>query len=107
MTRARGGAAILLLLGVLLAAAAALALGRAGSTLALRARADTVAEVAVAAAADARVAGRATPEACERATRLAARDGARLTRCSEVDDRLVVEVRIGAAPGRAVAAFER
>jgi secretion/DNA translocation related TadE-like protein len=94
----RGSVAILAIAAVALAIALAFGVARLGHAASDRARADTAADAAALAAAGALARG-GDPASAAAAT--AASNGARLVRCSCGGTRPAVEVRVGAATGRA------
>ena len=97
----RGGVSILAIAVVVLAGVMALGIGRLGHAVSDRARADTASEGAALAAAGALAQNRGAPAAIAAARETALSNGARLTRCVCAGRAAVVEVRVGAATGRA------
>ena len=104
---ARGSATVLLMVAVILAGAAALAVGRAVVIAVDRARADLVAEVIAAAVASDRVRGLDADAAIARGRTLARADGVAVVRLEEIGDRVEVTVRRRGETGTAVARLDR
>jgi hypothetical protein len=108
MTRSeRGGVAILGLVIVVLAGMVLVGLGRAGGAAVRSARAETAADAAALAAADALARHEGAAAARTAAVGAAADNGGLLTRCDCGDDHAEVVVVVGDATGRARAEVDR
>ena len=97
----RGGVATFGLVLVVLTGLVLIGLGRAGAAAARSARADTAADAAALAAADALARREGTPAARAAAEEAAADNGGTLERCDCADAHAEVVVRVGDARGRA------
>jgi hypothetical protein len=108
MTRSeRGGIAIFGLVLVVLAGFVLVGLGRAGAAAARSARADTAADAAALAAADAMARAEGPNVAREAAAAAALDNGGTLEHCDCVDEHAEVVVTVGDATGRARAEVDR
>lgn len=101
-----GSAAVLLVVGVVIGAAASIAAGAAGRTAVERAHADTVADIVVAAMASDRVSGYSQEDAERRAREIARLNGAKVVRLGEVGGRIAATLEWSGSRGTSAAELE-
>jgi len=104
--RARGNVSILMVGGVALAAVVCLGVGRVGGAAMLAARADTAADAAALAGADALALGRGPSSALRSARAAASLNHARLVSCTCAGAEAEVVVQLGRAHGHARAVVD-
>jgi secretion/DNA translocation related TadE-like protein len=102
----RGSVAIMSLAGIGLALVLCLGVARVGGAVVLQSRADSAADAAALAAADALALGHSSREATAAARSAAGENDARFVSCSCSGDAAEVIVRIGRAHGRARAEID-
>jgi secretion/DNA translocation related TadE-like protein len=102
----RGAVSILMVAVVGIAVMLCLGIGRVGGAAVLQARADTAADAAALAGADALALGRPPADAVRSARSAALLNGAQLVSCTCAGDTAEVEVRLGRAHGHARAVVD-
>lgn len=101
-----GSAAVLLVVGVAIGAAASIAAGSAGRIAVERAHAETVSEIVVAAMASDRVSGYSQEEAEGRSRDIAERNGAKVLRLVETGERISATIEWSGSHGTSAAVLE-
>lgn len=101
MNRERGNVSIVAVAGVALACLLCLGVARVGGAVVLKSRADTAADAAALAAADALALGHSDDDARSAANAAAADNGATLVSCSCADDVAEVTVELAGSVGHA------
>jgi len=101
-----GSAAVLLVVGVAIGAAASIAAGSAGRIAVERAHAETVSEIVVAAMASDRVSGYSQEDAEGRSRDIAERNGAKVLRLVETGERISATIEWSGSHGTSAAVLE-